>query len=211
MSKYSMVLCHLLEFQSFYTNVKALARLSCGSSGIVCGFFVPRASLLLLHVAVALHEYYRWLVEAAWSTLVSQLDRCRFMSDMVDLHEKYVDFLLESLLVPPREYREMSFLKINPLFSEPIGLIHQCASELLRLFNDPLAAGFEEVESVYGVLVSEVSRLKSVLNVVSSCVLLDIPAFGPAECAILSDVVKARIDLGSSSCRAVSVLQRLLR
>ncbi|CDR97926.1 -Probable exosome complex exonuclease 1 [Babesia bigemina] len=202
MAHYSSILRHLLSFQLLFGEVKQLVQLTLRGSGSVCGFFVPRATTLLLHVCFALDHYYRWVVASAWSELLRRLSACATVSEMSAVHESYVEFLLECLLVTPECASEPPACRINPLFSESLFLIRRCASEFLRICTSELDDAGDELGLVYMVLQSEVGRLKCTLNVLSSHVLPDVPEFGESEHELLSLALRHRVNLNSAACRA---------
>ncbi|KAK1444072.1 hypothetical protein BgAZ_209480 [Babesia gibsoni] len=209
MHKYNSMLRHMLDFQLFVSDVKSLVALSRRSSGVLCGFYIPRASLPLLHVARSFKDYYEWLVNAAWKEFVARLDGCVGVKDVVELHESYLDFLRDTMLVSTQdEIREAS--QISPLFSEPIKIIYKCAYELNRLLGHEIDPDLEEVESVKDILLSQIEVLKATLNVVCSFTLPDMPVFGSMEHKMLPEVVKARVYLNTKTCKTLSVLYRLL-
>ncbi|GFE55234.1 gamma-tubulin complex component 5, putative [Babesia ovis] len=210
MAKYSQILCHLLSFQMMLRDVKHLIRLTFRGSATFSGFFLPRATLLLLQICSALDHYYRWAVDTAWSSLQSQLGGCQSITDMLCAHNAYLDYVYECLLVPVGNDNNPT-TRVNSLFSESLFLIHSCASELLRLCRSQLDSDAEEMESLYLVLKSEVTSMRGTLNVVCSLSLADVPTFGDEENRILSSVVRAGVDLNSSACHALAVLHRLLR
>eukprot|EP00371_Babesia_bovis_P003655 XP_001612302.1 hypothetical protein [Babesia bovis T2Bo] len=210
MDTYSRTMSHLLGFHITLKNVKALVRTSLRTNGQFQGFCIPKASLLLLHVCLSLERYYFWVTEDAWTSFIKQLRHCKSDTEVARLHEAYVEYVAQCLLVGPKD-PGASGADMGSLFREHMFLIRRCASDILGLCRDGMDTDDgDEIESLYFVLESEVASLKTMLHVLCSLVLPEVPEFGPDEERILVTVVRAGVDLNGPPCKSLAVLLRLL-